>query len=379
MNRTLLILLLTVFFSSCNTEKKQITKSDLSGFWEQQGEGEIIEINDSLVVSFYSSTFNCFPDWEMSRAYFNTQTPNIKVIDKNTFTHQIDFTTLTYKKVKERPTLCKELTQQQEENNAYNFETFWHTYNEQYAFFKERNTDWNQLKTKYQKQFTDKTPPFEFYLLLERMVLELNDEHSDIEVPEEFEEQWDTLFSDPDTTDYKTLAQNKILKKYVTNVKEYGDDQWYAGLINNDLAYIQLNDMEEIDDLHTVMDSIINQIQHTKYCIIDLRFNGGGYDQVGLDIMSHFIEKEYKVFKKKRRFKDVYTGEQTITIAPSKKPYSKPVFLLTSPYTVSAAETTILATMNFPQFKRIGSPTNGALSDMLYKDCLLYTSPSPRD
>ncbi len=42
--------------------------------------------------------------------------------------------------------------------------------------------------------------------------------------------------------------------------------------------------------------------------------------------------------------------------------------MLTSPYTASAAETTILATMNFPHFKRVGSNTNGALSDLLLKE-----------
>jgi C-terminal processing protease CtpA/Prc len=84
--------------------------------------------------------------------------------------------------------------------------------------------------------------------------------------------------------------------------------------------------------------------------------------------MSHFIDKKYHVFNKKRRFGDGFAGVQTISISPSKNSYLKPVYLLTSSYTVSAAETTIIATMNFPNFTRIGFNTNGALSDMLVKE-----------
>jgi C-terminal processing protease CtpA/Prc len=99
-----------------------------------------------------------------------------------------------------------------------------------------------------------------------------------------------------------------------------------------------------------------------------MRFNGGGYDQVGLAFLSHFIDKEYDVFKKKRRLDDGFAGEQTVTIEPSQNSYLKKVYILTSVYTVSAAETAILATLNFPNFEIVGSHTNGALSDVLVKE-----------
>jgi len=125
--------------------------------------------------------------------------------------------------------------------------------------------------------------------------------------------------------------------------------------------------MEQIDDIHTIADAIIDEIKNTKACIIDLRFNGGGDDLVGLDFLSHFIDKPYNVYSKKRRFKGGFAGNQTIKIEPSKNHYAKKIYLLTSSYTVSAAETTILATLNFPNFKKIGSNTNGAFSDILNK------------
>ncbi|WP_313581870.1 S41 family peptidase [Chishuiella sp.] len=370
LKKTIFIIIISITIISCKSlkiEQQQLTKKDLSGYWQQQGEGEIIEINDSLVISYYSSNFNCYPNWKISREYFNSQTPTITLNADKSFTNKERFTIHTYLKLKNRPELCTELTENQKNNNTYNFETLWNTFNEQYVFFKERNIDWNIIKSKYQSKFNDKTEPFEFYLLLEKMVLELKDDHSDFEIPDEFEEEWHKLNKKIDTTDYKTLAQDKILNKYLKNVKTYNDGQLNYGLINNKIGYIQLNNMEESDDLHTITDSIISEIKNTKVCIIDLRLNNGGDDLMALDFLSHFINKPYNIYTKKRRYKDSFVDNQTIKIEPAKKRYTKQIYVLTSSYTVSAAETAILATLNFPNFKKIGSNTNGAFSDILNK------------
>jgi len=366
--KTIFIIVISITAICCNSPKKEkLTKKDLNGYWEQQGEGEIIEINDSLVVSFHSNSFNCYPNWKISREYFNSQTPTITLNADGSFINKDGFTVHTYLKLKEKPKLCAELIENQKNSNTYNFETLWHTFNEQYAYFKERNINWDLIKSKYKSKFTDETEPFEFYLLLEKMVLELKDAHSDFEVPDEFDVQWHTLNKKKDTTDYKTLTQYKILKKYLKNVKAHNDGQMYYGLISSEIGYIQLNSMEQIDNIHTIADAIIYEIKNTKACIIDLRFNNGGDDLMALDFLSNFIDKPYDVYNKKRRFKDGFAGNQTIRIEPAKNRYTKQIYVLTSSYTVSAAETATLATLNFPNFKKIGSNTNGAFSDILNK------------
>lgn len=395
MIKSVFLITILVILTSCNSVKpKVISKADLNGFWEQQGEGEIIEINDSLVISYYSNSFSCFPNWKISRSYFNTQTPTLTVHPDQSLTNLEGYTISEYKKLSKKPELCQELTQDQKNSNTYNFETLWATYNEQYVFFKERNVDWSDLKTKYQSQFTDETGPFEFYLLLEKMVLEINDEHSDMKVPEVFEDEWDALFKTKDTINYESVIKKQILDTYVKDLKIYNSSQLAWGFINNDIGYVQFNEMdglanygsnisideywenaEESDNYqndllvgtHEITKTIVNDLKNTKACIVDLRFNGGGYDQVGLAFLSHFIDKEYDVFKKKRRLKDGFAGHQTINIKPSENNYLKKVYILTSSYTVSAAETAILATLNFSNFVRIGSNTNGAFSDVLDK------------
>ena len=55
-----------------------------------------------------------------------------------------------------------------------------------------------------------------------------------------------------------------------------------------------------MEGTHYIADKIVKDIENTKSCIIDLRFNRGGYDLVSLAFLSHFINQEYDVFKKKK-------------------------------------------------------------------------------
>ena len=54
-------------------------------------------------------------------------------------------------------------------------------------------------------------------------------------------------------------------------------------------------------------------------------------------------------------------------IEGTKDAFTKPVYILTSPQTGSAAESFSIATMPLKNVKRIGSPTSGALSTALEK------------
>ena len=112
---------------------------------------------------------------------------------------------------------------------------------------------------------------------------------------------------------------------------------------------------------------IYDDIKNTEYCIIDVRFNGGGFDQIGLEILSYFTNKKRIAFLKKARFANEFTSTQSIYIEPSGQSYKGKLYLLTSPLTASASETFILASQNIENAIRIGSNTEGILSDVLSK------------
>lgn len=105
----------------------------------------------------------------------------------------------------------------------------------------------------------------------------------------------------------------------------------------------------------------------SKFIIIDVRFNGGGQDEVGLEVLRRFNKNRIQIASKKARYKNGYTTKTPIYLEPAVKPYTKPVYLLTSQQSASATDMMALSSMELKRLKRIGSHTNGAISDALQK------------
>lgn len=104
-----------------------------------------------------------------------------------------------------------------------------------------------------------------------------------------------------------------------------------------------------------------------KSIVIDVRFNGGGQDAVSFEILRRFVDKKQQVAMQKLRHEDQFSPLLPLFIDHSTDAYIKPVYVLTSPQTGSAAEAFSIATMSLKNIQRIGSPTSGALSTALEK------------
>ena len=279
-----------------------------------------------------------------------------------------------------------------------NFDALWETFNENYAFFDVRKVNWNHLKDKYRKQITPKSTDLELYTILDAMISELNDGHSSIEVPDSLEDKTEENYNDTDALREKVIYA--INQKYIPNHKTYNKGLINWGYINDNISYIQFNDFEDLSNYNISntlsiqeftaqywekadespnytkdvlssfqrqMQIIYDDIKNAPTCIIDVRFNGGGYDQIGLEILRYFIEDNKIAFRKKARHGDGFTDPQTIYIQPNGKNFKGNLYILTSPQTASASETFVLASLNIENAKRIGSNTEGILSDILSK------------
>ena len=293
---------------------------------------------------------------------------------------------------------ASEICEKTKNNPLSNFDALWETFNENYAFFDLREVDWNKLKDKYRSRLSNKSSDFELYTVLNAMVSELKDGHVSVEIPESLEDKIEE--NDEDTDDLRKNVIYSITRRYIPNHKTYNKGMINWGFINDSTSYIQFNDFEDLanynipDNLTTEefaaqyweradkslsytkdvltsfkkqMSIIYDDIRNTEYCIIDVRFNGGGFDQIGLEILSYFTNKKRFAFSKKARSKNGFTNTQNIYIKPNELHYKGKLFLLTSPQTASASETFILASQNIENVTRIGSNTEGILSDILSK------------
>jgi carboxyl-terminal processing protease len=391
----LLLLVVTILVLDFSCQKKSDTdQKKLDGIWKSIGYGQQIEINDS-VVSFYDTyATGCNFNFKVSKNSIGNHFKLIK-LTSDSLTLKFGITEYDFIKAKSERENCDQ-TQFPNKNALTNFNALWHTFNENYCSFTLRQINWENLKNKYRKRLNEQSSEKELYAVLNEMLTEMNDGHVSINIPESFainqENNSERVLRD--------LAIKRVNEKYLSKVTSYNKGVINWGFISNDIAYIQINSCgdlanynldqnlspEEFLDVYekraeestnyssdvlagvdTQIDSIVKQIQFVKYCIIDIRFNGGGLDEAGLSVLSHFIKKRIKVFTKKARFENGFTREQNIFINPDENYFDGNLFILTSHQTASAAEVFLLASMNLPKTISIGSNTEGIFSDVLSK------------
>ena len=133
----------------------------------------------------------------------------------------------------------------------------------------------------------------------------------------------------------------------------------------------KLNHIEQIElevkGIASIMDKVMDDLRETQFIILDVRFNGGGNDEVGLEVLRRFNSRQRQIASKKAIHKNGYTKKISIYLDPAEKPYTKPVYLLTSQQSASATDMMALSSLELNQIKRIGSHTGGAISDALQK------------
>ena len=109
---------------------------------------------------------------------------------------------------------------------------------------------------------------------------------------------------------------------------------------------------------------ILTQLNDTQSLIIDIRENEGGLDMQGLWLLQHLIEEQQLAWHVSSCFKGEFSHDVDVTMTPSDGiSYTKPIVLLTSFGTVSAAETFASAMKTLPHVTIVGESTSGATSD----------------
>lgn len=114
--------------------------------------------------------------------------------------------------------------------------------------------------------------------------------------------------------------------------------------------------------------------QHKKAIIVDVSFNFGGYDAAGLTVASYFTRAEQEAYTAyKFQGGKLYKGTTFSVLPASDYNFTKPVYLLTTDISRSAAESFALQMKTLPNVTTIGTNTLGILSNMLNKSIGEFT------
>lgn len=401
----LAISVITVF-SSCQ-KQNQSSPYSVNGVWESIGSGWILEIKDSTAYSFYDITsISCLP---RRQGEFEDISTSLNLLH-DTLSLLVGPITYQFAPIADIPKLCQaDLTYQRTHDPIYNFEVFSETVKEHYAFLELNGIDWDKLYTQQKKKLSSNSSDSELYLLIEDTLEKLNDNHAFLEATDSVYDELDKLAKEDESEEsFLELGDLPVAEMVAQHhlQEEMTEDSWLIqwGKLTDDLGYVLVKTMwlyadleipqsligsigfvdayieikdgmyegdyieKEVKGVSKIMDQVMHDLTNSGSIVIDIRFNGGGQDVVSFEILSRFIPEKLQIGIQKLRYGNHHTSILPLFIDARKNAYTKPVYVLTSSQTGSAAESFSLATMSVNHIKRIGSSTTGALSTTLDKE-----------
>lgn len=392
----LFIYILLISFAA-QAQQKQV-KLLKNTNWIQEGYGRGLKIADSTFTYYNLDRLNCK---SLAEGKLNGRFKIISLNKNELVLNPGGIVNYVFKKVPALPGNCGS-TPPSTASYEDNFKIFWETFNDNYAFFKERNVDWQQVYKEYLPKAKQANSPKELSVILTALVKQLGDGHIRLEIPDSLQTKT------PATSTGVKRKTNDVIQgikdKYLENVHVYNHGVLSWGkLKDSNTGYIIINDMnnfanylspeeqalptflkkyEEIKDLKpameqfddeikgvdTIMKKVFADLGKTDSIVIDLRFNGGGLETVALRLLSYFVGESKPVITITAKTVQGNTKKQTYVQQSAKANYKGKVFLLTGPNTASAAEIFALSARSYPNITSIGTRTNGIFSEILWKE-----------
>jgi len=263
-----------------------------------------------------------------------------------------------------------------------NFDALAATFAERYAFFGARGVDWEARVAKLRPKAASVKDDRELFALLSELISPLDDSHVGLydlrggeyspasPIPWEGSAQ---RFVDTIKASYLAVPPTKAAG---------GKLAW--GRLKAGPAYMVLTGMEgyaneetdpgarakaEAAALDDGLDRALSAAAGAPGLILDLRFNGGGYDAHALRVAARFARERKLAYTRGIPKGGAPGAVESFYIEPAQaKPcWTGPLVVLVSKRTTSAAETLCLCLGALPGTTFVGETTNGAFSDMLYK------------
>jgi len=378
---------------------------DIKGYWKSIGNGYILSAkNDSILLYSYTSHF-CYKEKNdyieellnsQSRFAKHNDTVSIFLADYGTKTYALEIKN-DFIKIDKLPQNTISFSEMQQLSPQKLFALFTETLKENYAFSKERNTNWDSIRNEYEKRISDTTTKAELFQILGQVVSLTKDHHTKI-IAENGEtlQYRGTPSAEIVTSVFNKQSKVKNLNEYFnlffeTNYKNISDSLLHGkgnksankqiewGDLNDSIGYINIYSFtdfapdsfsrkQQIDSINSSMQHIINAMKDKKAIVVDISFNFGGYDAAALSIASFFTDKSIFAYTSQVYNNGTFYNESDVHVQPSEKiQYTKPVYVLMTDISRSAAEGFAMLMKALPNVKLVGTNTMGILSGMLGK------------
>jgi len=270
------------------------------------------------------------------------------------------------------------------------FELIWRSFDRYYAFFKERGVDWNEARRVFGPRASAAAGDEALFDVLSEMLKPLGDGHVNLSLGkrtfnagrsalrERLKRAWAASGS--------TLAEQAFVSGWQKQVKDSVYEVLDKGSLRSGAAgalewgtigragYVRVNRFggfteaaasrpEQDEALRAALKAMDADLARTVRVIVDVALNGGGNDAAAMTVASHFADRERTVIE----YRAKGAPDQRVTLGPPGAPWRRPVLLLTSEVTASAAESFVLMMRAYPHVTQVGEATRGILSSLLPK------------
>ena len=371
------------------------------GMWQSQGYTQYWVIERGRFAIYDVTSISCLRRAAGSLEDLRHLTPNepypvLKGVekigeDRIRLHYDAGATTYDFVRVSRLPERCEGGGDPSTTDPERNFEVFWHAMKENFAFFALREVDWDSLYRKYRPHVSEDTTELELFYIIKEMIKVTGDNHVDLTANE-----WHasggrrSILGDRLSGEFGSNYYLRGARKIASLLKEALVDQSVTAAAHDLLVWAQLDhglgylgiltmfgyagkdwgapEPENLRILEVELDRAMADLQDSRALIIDVRCNPGGNDAASLLIARRFADQERVALTKKAVHGEGFANEQAYHLYPDGPyQYTKPVFLLTSHATASAAEVFVVAMSAYPHVTRIGMPTQGILADPIPK------------
>jgi len=391
--------------------------SKLTGVWQSPAYGETIRVDQENNIFVYRHIDEmCWLDDQLETVS-NEQLNDLLKLGTNSFELIDGYGTADFHapgnkftRVSTLPTSCLSDNlldlEDLELSNDEIFSLITKVYEQHYVDFSLHDVDWQTHTSALQATLDEDTTIEELHVKLEELLGPLKDGHNAVTIGgnevrifnkdlfstvfiKEFvldnslewpinsdewtqvnQEQWEAYFSEQ----LQMIVSNiTSLTSEDTNIKNLNDGLiwWY---VEDNIGYINISAMtgyaeapqDAINIVNETMQEVIQDNQNSEALIIDVRQNLGGSDFISLAIARFFTDSIIHGYSKQARLDNGFTELTPVYIEPSETgSFTKPIYLLTSNSTVSAAEIFTLSMSEFEHVTIVGERSQGAFSDAL--------------
>lgn len=375
--------------AACVSLPNMAQAEDLNGVWKSKGYGIYLSLSDDRVVLDQVSAGGCVKlgasDLEAGQDGRLHGAAKLTGMGRWAGTFDFDLSRrgdvlaldigklskITFSRVQALPPSCADRPGW---GGLENFDVYWNYFNENYAYFDERGVDWQAMRAKYRPEVEAGVGRGRLFDILTEMTQPLKDGHVSLQAilnSADFGEDPDWIAQIGEDR-FEGMAREWLNMAVDGEPTKVADTIAYGRTADN-LGYMAIIGMDEdlLDKsaaaLSAALDQALGNLANTDALVIDLRMNGGGDDRVGYYIAGRFTDQVIPVGSKQVKAAEGWLDLMDLQIEPTKGVhYDKPIYVLTSGFTASAAETFALALSHFEAVTIMGEASNGIFSDMFF-------------